>query len=61
MNVREHLLALEDEDQIVLREVLKPLVPGDGPELRGGIRIENQYLVTENGVENLTPFDTSIT
>ena len=26
------------------------------PELRGGIRIENQYLVTENGVENLTPF-----
>ncbi|MBC7785339.1 MAG: aminopeptidase P family protein [Burkholderiales bacterium] len=26
------------------------------PELRGGLRIENQYLVTHNGVENLTPF-----
>lgn len=26
------------------------------PELRGGIRIENQYLVTKTGVENLTPF-----
>lgn len=27
-----------------------------GPEINGGIRLENQYLVTENGVENLTPF-----
>ena len=27
-----------------------------GPELGGGLRIENQYLVTANGVENLTPF-----
>ena len=25
-------------------------------ELAGGIRIENQYLVTADGVENLTPF-----
>jgi Xaa-Pro aminopeptidase len=27
-----------------------------GPELAGGIRIENQYLVTGSGVENLTEF-----
>ena len=27
-----------------------------GPELRGGIRIENDYLVTSNGVELLSPF-----
>jgi Xaa-Pro aminopeptidase len=27
-----------------------------GPELGGGMRIENQYLVTPDGVENLTPF-----
>ena len=26
------------------------------PELRAGMRIENQYLVTDAGVENLTPF-----
>jgi Xaa-Pro aminopeptidase len=26
------------------------------PELAGGMRIENQYLVTKSGVENLTPF-----
>lgn len=25
-------------------------------ELRGGLRLENQYLVTANGVKNLTPF-----
>jgi Xaa-Pro dipeptidase len=27
-----------------------------GPELRGGIRIENQYLVTKTGVKNLLNF-----
>jgi Xaa-Pro dipeptidase len=27
-----------------------------GPELGGGMRIENQYLVTKDAVENLTPF-----
>jgi len=27
-----------------------------GPELRAGIRLENDYLVTEQGVELLTPF-----
>jgi Xaa-Pro aminopeptidase len=32
-----------------------------GPELRGGLRIENQYLVTAKGVENLTPFPTGLT
>jgi Xaa-Pro aminopeptidase len=26
------------------------------PELRAGMRFENQYLVTKSGVENLTPF-----
>lgn len=26
------------------------------PELRAGIRVENQYLVTQAGLENLTPF-----
>ena len=26
------------------------------PKLKAGIRIENQYLVTRTGVENLTPF-----
>ena len=26
------------------------------PELSGGLRIENQYLVQADGVENLTPF-----
>ena len=31
-----------------------------GPELRAGMRIENQYLVTANGVENLTPFPTAL-
>jgi Xaa-Pro aminopeptidase len=29
-------------------------------ELRGGIRIENQYLVTKDGVRNLTPFSTEL-
>ena len=27
-----------------------------GPDLRAGMRIENQYLVTAGGVENMTPF-----
>jgi Xaa-Pro aminopeptidase len=30
------------------------------PELRAGMRIENQYLVTAAGVENLTPFPTTL-
>ena len=29
---------------------------GISAELAGGMRIENQYLVTRTGVENLTPF-----
>lgn len=32
-----------------------------GPDLNGGMRIENQYLVTESGVENLTPFPLGLT
>lgn len=31
-----------------------------GPELNAGMRIENQYLVTATGVENLTPFPTGL-
>ena len=31
-----------------------------GPELGGGMRIENEYLVTSDGVENLTPFPTGL-
>lgn len=30
------------------------------PELNCGLRFENQYLVTQNGVENLTPFPMDI-
>lgn len=30
------------------------------PNLGGGLRIENQYLVTRDGVKNLTPFPTNI-
>jgi Xaa-Pro dipeptidase len=31
-----------------------------GEELGGGMRIENQYRVTSDGVENLTPFETAL-
>jgi len=31
------------------------------PELRGGIRLENDYLVTESGVELLSPFPLGLT
>lgn len=31
-----------------------------GPELAGGLRIENQYLVGRDGVTNLTPFPASL-
>jgi Xaa-Pro dipeptidase len=31
------------------------------PELRGGLRLENQYLVTKTGVRNLTPFPLELT
>ncbi len=31
------------------------------PDLGGGIRLENQYLVTKTGVENLTPFAMEMT
>ena len=36
--------------------------PGQyGEDLRGGIRIENEYLVTKTGVENLTRFPLELT
>jgi Xaa-Pro dipeptidase len=35
--------------------------PGQyGEQLRGGIRIENAYLVTKTGVENLVTFPTDL-
>ena len=44
------------DDTLVEGEVFT-IEPGlYGPDLRGGMRIENQYLVTAQGVTNLTPF-----
>lgn len=41
-------------DDVLLAGEIFTAEPGVyGPELAGGIRIENQYLVTETGVENL--------
>jgi Xaa-Pro aminopeptidase len=44
-------------DDVLIEGEIFTIEPGlYGPEINGGIRIENQYLVTANGVENLTPF-----
>jgi Xaa-Pro dipeptidase len=44
-------------DDVLMAGEVFTVEPGlYAPELRAGMRIENQYLVTENGVENLTPF-----
>jgi Xaa-Pro aminopeptidase len=44
-------------DDVLLEGEIFTAEPGMyGEELGGGMRIENQYLVTANGVENLTPF-----
>jgi Xaa-Pro dipeptidase len=44
-------------DDLLLEGEVFTCEPGlYGPELGGGMRIENQYLVTANGVQNLTPF-----
>jgi Xaa-Pro dipeptidase len=44
------------DDRLMEGEVFT-LEPGIyGEHLGGGMRIENQYLVTKDGVENLTPF-----
>ena len=44
-------------DDVLLEGELFTCEPGlYGPELGGGMRLENQYLVTAKGVDNLTPF-----
>jgi Xaa-Pro dipeptidase len=48
-------------DDVLLEGEVFTAEPGlYGPELKAGMRIENQYLVTANGVENLTPFPTAL-
>ena len=49
-------------DDVLLEGEVFTAEPGlYAPALRAGIRIENQYLVTATGVENLTPFPTGLT
>jgi Xaa-Pro dipeptidase len=44
-------------DDVLIEGEIFTCEPGlYGPELGGGMRIENQYRVTADGVENLTPF-----
>lgn len=44
-------------DDVLIEGEIFTCEPGlYGPELGGGMRIENQYRVTSDGVENLTPF-----
>ena len=44
-------------DDVLMEGEIFTAEPGQyAPELAGGIRIENQYLLTPDGVENLTPF-----
>jgi Xaa-Pro aminopeptidase len=44
-------------DDVLLEGEVFTAEPGlYGAELAGGIRIENQYLVTGSGIQNLTPF-----
>ena len=48
-------------DDVLMEGEVFTVEPGlYGPELRAGMRIENQYLVTPTGVENLTPFPTPL-
>jgi Xaa-Pro dipeptidase len=49
-------------DDVLIEGEIFTAEPGIyGPEINGGIRIENQYLVTSNGVENLVNFPTELT
>jgi Xaa-Pro dipeptidase len=46
-----------DHDDTLLEGEIFTAEPGIyAPNLRGGVRLENQYLVTGTGVQNLTPF-----
>jgi Xaa-Pro aminopeptidase len=48
-------------DDVLIEGEVFTVEPGlYGPEIGGGIRIENQYLVTVNGVTNLTPVPTAL-
>jgi Xaa-Pro dipeptidase len=48
-------------DDVLLEGEVFTAEPGlYAPELNAGMRIENQYLVTADGVENLTPFPTDL-
>ena len=48
-------------DDVLVEGEVFTVEPGlYAPELRAGMRIENQYLVTATGVENLTPFPTAL-
>lgn len=48
-------------DDVLLEGEVFTAEPGlYAPELNAGMRIENQYLVTASGVENLTPFPTGL-
>ena len=48
-------------DDVLLEGEVFTAEPGIyAKELRGGIRIENQYLVTKDGVRNLTKFSTEL-
>jgi Xaa-Pro aminopeptidase len=49
-------------DDVLMENEVFTIEPGlYTPELRAGMRIENQYLVTKTGVENLTPFPLTLT
>lgn len=48
-------------DDVLMEGEIFTAEPGQyGEELRGGIRIENAYLVTKTGVENLVTFPTEL-
>ena len=48
-------------DDVLMQGEVFTAEPGlYAPELAGGLRIENQYLVTRDGVTNLTPFPTGL-
>lgn len=51
-----------DHNDILAEGEIFTIEPGVyGAELQGGIRLENQYLVTATGVKNLTPFPMELT
>jgi Xaa-Pro dipeptidase len=54
-------LNLKWDDVLIEGEVFTAEPGIYSPELAGGMRLENQYLVTAGGVENLTPFPLELT